>query len=167
MNTQTAMLAPPVSYAIDGEQYIAVVVGYGSSAALWASDELNPDGLKRNISRVLAFKLGGVAELPEIPHLPEISLAADDFGTDVQVEAGKVLYARSCGGCHGGDALGNGLLPDLRYSPITASATAWQDVVVDGTLSVNGMISFAPVLSDDDSEAIRAYVVRQGNQQPE
>jgi mono/diheme cytochrome c family protein len=167
MNTQTAMLAPPVSYAIDGEQHIAVVVGYGSSSAMWASGELNPDGTKRNISRVLAFKLGGDVQLPDMAPLPELAEPADDFGTDAQVAAGEILYARSCGGCHGGDAKGNQLMPDLRYSPITATSDAWRDVVIDGSRIENGMISFAPILDDDDSEAIRAYVVRQAHQPAE
>jgi PQQ-dependent dehydrogenase (methanol/ethanol family) len=167
MNTQTAMLAPPISYSIDGEQYIAVVVGYGSSSALWASEELNPEGIKRNISRVLAFNLGGNVQLPEKPPLPTRLPAADDFGTEAQIQAGEMFFGRSCGGCHGGKAIGNGLNPDLRYSPMALDAAAWKSVVIDGAKSENGMISFAQLFSEDDAEAIRAYVVRQAQPQPE
>jgi len=163
MYTQTAMLAPPITYAMDGEQYIAIVAGYGSSAALWASDELNPDGKKRNISRVLAFRLGGGESLPEMAALPDLPPAPDDFGTDAQITAGEVLFSRNCGGCHGGFALGNGLLPDLRHSPFVADAAAFRDVVIDGALIEKGMVSFADILSEEDTEAVRAYVVRQAN----
>ncbi|MFT5501243.1 MAG: quinohemoprotein ethanol dehydrogenase [Woeseiaceae bacterium] len=167
MNTQTAMLAPPVSFSIDGEQYIAVVVGYGSSSALWASSELNPEGTKRNISRVLAFKLGGDVQLPEMPPLPVRPPPTDDFGSEAQIQAGAVLFGRSCGGCHGSKAIGNALNPDLRYSPISADAAAWKSVVIDGSLSANGMISFAELYGEDDAEALRAYVVNQAHQQVE
>jgi quinohemoprotein ethanol dehydrogenase len=164
MYTQTAMLAPPVTYAVDGEQYVAIVAGFGSSSALWASDVLNPDGTRRNISRVLAFKLGGKVELPEMPSLPEILPPPDDFGSAAQIQAGKILYAQRCGGCHGGKVLGNGFMRDLRHSPYAADATAWQSVVIGGALQQNGMVSFAAIFSEDDAEAIRAYVVRQANQ---
>jgi mono/diheme cytochrome c family protein len=167
MNTQTAMLAPPISYAVDGEQHIAVVVGYGSSSALWASGELNPDGAKRNISRVLAFKLGGDVQLPEKPPLPARLPLADDFGSEDQIQAGEVLFGRVCTSCHGIGARGNGLTPDLRYSPITVDAGAWKSVVIDGSRSENGMISFAELVNENDAEAIRAFVVRQAHQPPE
>ena len=102
-----------------------------------------------------------------MPPLPARPLPADDFGTEAQIQAGAVFYSRSCGGCHGGGARGNGLNPDLRYSPITADAAAWKGVVIDGTRTENGMISFAEKYSEDDAEAMRAFVVSQAHQQPE
>ena len=64
---QSGVTAAPVSYAVDGVQYIAVVVGWGSSSALIMCPDLNPDGSKRNISRVLAFRLDGEVNLPDPP----------------------------------------------------------------------------------------------------
>ena len=55
------------------------------------------------------------------------------------------------------------MLPDLRWSSYTSSADAWKGVVVDGNLQSIGMVSFADVLSEDDVEAIRAYVVQQAH----
>jgi mono/diheme cytochrome c family protein len=43
------------------------------------------------------------------------------------------------------------------------SADAWKGVVIDGNLQSIGMVSFADVLSEDDVEAIRAYVVQQAH----
>jgi len=168
MNTQTAMLAPPVSYAIDGEQYVGVVVGYGSSAALWASDELNPDGTRRNISRVLAFKLGGSLALPDMPEISSLQQpATTEFGTESQVVEGKILFNQNCSGCHGGDALGNNLIPDLRFSAYTASEESWRGVVIEGALVEKGMISFAHRINEEEAEKIRAYVVSRANEQSE
>jgi PQQ-dependent dehydrogenase (methanol/ethanol family) len=162
--TQTAINAPPVTYEVDGEQYVAVVVGFGSSSALWNSNELNPNGTRRNLSRVLSFRLGGDAKLPEMPFVPELQApAADDFGSDEQVADGKVLYGRNCGGCHGGAAVGNGFMPDLRHSAYAATPEAWGSVILDGILIDKGMISFAEVLNEDDAESIRAFVMRQAH----
>jgi quinohemoprotein ethanol dehydrogenase len=68
--TQTGALAPPVTYAVEGEQYVAVVAGWGSVAANFLGVVLNADGSKRNVSRILAFKIGGDTELPPLPELP-------------------------------------------------------------------------------------------------
>ena len=74
---------------------------------------------------------------------------------------GLVDYARNCLVCHGPFAVSSGVLPDLRWSPITANAEAWNSVVQEGVLAQNGMVSFADYLSPEATEAIRAYVVSQ------
>ncbi len=161
--TQTAILAPPVTYSVDGEQYLAVVAGWGGIDALFFGYVTNPDGTKRNVSRVLAFKLGGNAVLPALPDMPAPPPPADDFGSDMQVQAGSAHYTRNCSVCHGVAAISGGVLPDLRHSALAGDAAAWRNVVMEGALQEQGMVSFAPILSDDDVEAIRAFVVRQAN----
>ena len=164
MDTQTAIIAPPISYSIDGEQYIAVVAGWGSVTALIQGPTVNPDGTKRNISRVLAFKLDGTHQLPEKPPLPERPAPPEDFGDDIMVDAGAALYRRNCGGCHGIDAVGGGILPDLRFTPVIADTSAFRSVLIDGALSDRGMISFAEIMNADDAEDIRAYLVRRAHE---
>jgi alcohol dehydrogenase (cytochrome c)/quinohemoprotein ethanol dehydrogenase len=161
--TQTAILAPPVTYSIDGEQYLALVAGWGGIDSLFLGPIVNPDGTKRNVSRVLAFKLGGDSELPPLPELPAAPPPPDDFGSDAQVEAGAAHYMRICSVCHGVAAISGGVLPDLRHSAYAANTEAWRGVVIEGALEELGMISFAPIFSDEDAEAIRAFVVRQAN----
>jgi PQQ-dependent dehydrogenase (methanol/ethanol family) len=165
MFTQTAILAPPVTYAIDGEQYVAIVAGFGSSSALWASEQLNPDGTKRNISRILSFKVGGNVELPPLQEITNLGPVPDDFGSEEQIAAGEILYGRSCGSCHGGKAHGNSLLPDLRHSAVANDPEAWRSVVIEGAFVDRGMVSFSEILSEGDAESIRAYVARRANEQ--
>jgi len=160
---QTAILAPPVTYSVDGEQYLVVVAGWGGIDALFFGPVTNPDGTKRNVSRVLAFKLGGNAVLPALPDMPAPPPPPDDFGSDMQVQAGAARYTRNCSVCHGVAAISGGVLPDLRHSALADDAAAWRNVVMEGALQEQGMVSFAPILSDDDVEAIRAFVVRQAN----
>jgi len=162
--SQTGIIAPPVTYSVDGEQYVAVVAGWGSISALLFGEVLNPEGTKRNISRVLAFKLGGDAELPPPPALPARAAIPDDFGGDAQVYSGKIVYAQNCAGCHGIDAVSGGVLPDLRYTPMNADPAVWKSIVYDGALQDKGMVSFAPVISEEEAEALRAYVVRRAHE---
>ena len=162
--TQTGVLAPPISYTVDGEQYIAVVVGWGAVTANFLGVVHNTDGQNRNISRVLAFKMGGDAALPPAPARPVPPPPPDDFGTETQLQVGEPLFTRYCTICHGVDAVSGGVIPDLRHSAMIATAEAFRSVVLDGALLDNGMASFAEVLSDDDAEAVRAYLVRRANQ---
>jgi len=164
MDTQTAINAPPVTYEIDGDQYVAILVGYGSSSTLWSSNILNPDGTRQNISRVLAFKLGATGRLPDKPELNLTAVPqADPFGTEEQVAGGKFYYNQNCAGCHGNEAKGNNLLPDLRYSPYTATEEAFNSVVIGGALDDRGMISFKERIDSDAAELIRAYVVSEAH----
>lgn len=63
--------------------------------------------------------------------------------------------------CHGPLVVSSGVLPDLRWSYQTADKASWNDVVMDGALTDNGMVSFKNYLSADDAEAVRAYVMDQ------
>jgi PQQ-dependent dehydrogenase (methanol/ethanol family) len=162
--TQTGVLAPPVTFSVDGEQHIAVVAGWGSAAANFLGVVLNADGSKRNVSRILAYKLGGDAELPPLPELPTPPSPQDDFGSEEQVTAGAGLYMRYCAVCHGVAAVSGGALPDLRHSAMTASAEAFRSIVLEGAYLDKGMASFAEVLTVEDAETIRAFIVNQANQ---
>ena len=65
--------------------------------------------------------------------------------------------------CHGPFAISSGVLPDLRWSDYSGNADAWQAVVHEGVLSDAGMIGFGDLLSVEEVEAIRAYVVAQAH----
>ncbi|MEM7500506.1 MAG: PQQ-dependent dehydrogenase, methanol/ethanol family [Pseudomonadota bacterium] len=162
-DTQTGVLAPPVTYSVDGEQYVAVVAGWGAVSANAAGVVLNADGQRRNISRVLAYKIGGAATLPEKAPLPERLPPPGRFGSEEQVAAGAALYGRYCMICHGVAAVSGGALPDLRHSAMTASEAAFGSVVIDGVYLDKGMASFGDVLTPDDAEAVRAFVVERAN----
>jgi quinohemoprotein ethanol dehydrogenase len=76
---------------------------------------------------------------------------------------GKLVYTAYCGVCHGDSAVGSGVVPDLRWSPMLASAELWRSVVLEGSRTQNGMVSFAQVLTPELTEIVRAYVVARAN----
>jgi len=164
MPTQTGILAPPMTYSIDGEQYVAVVAGWGTVHPNFLGVVINPEGKRRNISRILAYKIGGNAELPPVPELAAIPPPPEMFGSQEQVGAGSSLFMRYCAVCHGVAAISGGALKDVRHSAMISSTAAFNSVVLDGVLLDNGMVSFAEVLSEDDAEAVRAFIVFMANQ---
>ena len=161
-DAQTMVMAAPVSYAIDGVQYVAVAAGFGGGAAAEAGPLFHGRKIP-NLSRVLVFKLGGEATLPPVPDQERAMPKPEPVtGSADAVSRGQVLYQRHCSYCHGDSMRTGGLTPDLRYSG-KAVHDIWQDILLEGVLSARGMISFAPYLDEKQSEAIRQYVLTEAN----
>ena len=160
--TGTGVIAPPISYAIDGEQYIAVVAGIGGGMGL-ASGDPPPAVLESgNAGRVLAWKLGGDALLPA-PDPARSLLARPVTAIDAPLDAGRIesgrrIYTRHCGHCHGPHAISGGVVPDLRRSP-PPIYDALPAIVQGGSLLARGMPSFAGVLDEADVSDVRQYLL--------
>ena len=56
------------------------------------------------------------------------------------------------------------MLPDLRRSPLLDSAKGWATVVHDGALQSRGMTGFASVLTPEQIDSIRTYVIKRANE---
>ena len=160
-DAQSPIMAAPISYAIKGRQYVAVMVGYGGVGAFGPGALTNPDRKKRNISRLMVFSLDGKAKLPPPPPivaLPEPS-PPSDAPVGARIEIGRRLYERSCATCHGTAAITAGIAPDLRHSQALAKDT-FRAIVLDGALKDAGMAGFAGTLSPTDVEDIRGYLAQ-------
>ena len=155
------IMAPPISYAVDGVQYVAVVVGVGGSAGLnFTVVDYENDGF------VVAFRLDGRAPLPAPRSKPpgRVRVTTDQLDPQ-QVEQGRVLYGTHCFRCHGTNAISGGLLPDLRHAS-KETHEQWRPIVLGGTLANRGMASFADVLTPAEVDAIQHYVVSQALREP-
>ena len=153
--THRGVLAGPITYRVNGEQYVAVMAGYGGSMGMASASDFEkrkmPNGL------IVAFKVGGKAQLPPYAPVPldQPSPSSESF-TPAQIATGNKFYFTYCTICHGGP-----VNPDLRRSLMLKDKDAWQKVVTDGVLSQNGMAGFAAYLSPEDAEGIRAYLNQQ------
>jgi PQQ-dependent dehydrogenase (methanol/ethanol family) len=143
---QTGVAAGPISYAVDGVQYIAVAAGRG----------LQPY-YQPNYSRLLAFKLLGTAVLPRtVEYVPPVLDPPPSTAPPEVIARGAEVYGQNCVQCHGSRI---GTFPDLRTSPALADQTLFDAIVLDGARAANGMASFAAALTPEDSAAARAYVI--------
>ncbi len=162
MDVQTGVLAAPITYRIGKEQFVAVLAGWGG---IWG---VAPGVLSQNIpnrSRLLVFRLGGTATLPTVSMSTTPALdPPPSTGTSEQIAQGKYLFARFCGACHGDAAVGGTINPDLRRTAALENADLWRQIVIEGLLKDNGMVSFSAELNPQQADAIRHYVIARANE---
>jgi len=163
-DAQSGVVAAPIAYTVNGEQYVAVLAGWGGVFPLAAGEVALSSGRTQNISRLLAFKLNSKASLPPLPPFTPPQLKPPkSTATAATVKKGETLYQSVCSLCHGDVAVSGGVLPDLRYSS-TLGNDQWFEIVLKGQLKQAGMVSFDKELSRDDAAAIRAYVILRAQQ---
>jgi quinohemoprotein ethanol dehydrogenase len=154
----TSIMAAPMSYEVAGEQYLAVLAGYGGSAMIF--DTFTAAYEYGNEGRVVVFRLGG-GTVPkpatvESQPFPEPPPRPDD---EKLVRRGEILFTRHCLRCH--YMADRTLLPDLRRLSLERHAI-FDDIVLRGILSPRGMARFDDLLSVDDAHAIHAFVIDEG-----
>jgi quinohemoprotein ethanol dehydrogenase len=153
----TAMIAAPMSYSVNGEQYIAILAGSGGGGwGNWLPQNIASQ--KGNANRILAFKLGGgatpvPADLPPIQPLPE---PPAQIGTVADIAAGGQLFAANCGSCHSNAP--RGVVPDLRRAS-AATHSAFHEIVLRGALQPRGMPRWDDVFSASQVDQIHAYII--------
>src|SRR5260370_4910860 len=157
-------MAAPVAYQVDGEQFVAVLSGWGGAYPLLQGQQSAKSGNERNVSRVLVFKLGAKGDLPALPPDPKLVIDPPrDTASPATLAQGEGLYNQFCSVCHGEAAVAGGVTPDLRGSPFIA-VEAWYSVVLDGALEEGGMAPFKTVLDRPKATAIRDYIVHRANE---
>jgi quinohemoprotein ethanol dehydrogenase len=154
-NTGTGMMAPPITYELDGKQYIAASVGGAPTGGYYAP----------NYSRMLVFALGGKAVLPSTePYTPPPLDPPPDTAAPAVVKTGSQRYAQYCAACHGDQGATRGAnFPDLTRTPLLHSQEGFDQVVLQGVRAQRGMASFAEALKPEDTKAIRAYIIARAN----
>ena len=113
-NAYRGFIAPPVSYMVDGVQYLAVLAGTGGGSGVMG-DAGKASETYRNENTLLVYKLDGTLEMlvpadrnQNIPEQPAIQ------ASESEVDRGERLYNQSCMGCHGFFVHSGGMIPDLR-----------------------------------------------------
>jgi quinohemoprotein ethanol dehydrogenase len=147
---QAGVATAPISYELDGDQYLAQVVGGGGRGGYYAP----------TYARLLVFKLGGDARLPPNQEFTEAPFNAPELtATPEQIAQGATIYGGSCAICHGDGGASRGMFPDLRRSALLHSKQAFDQVVLGGIRAERGMASFQDQLTEADSELILAYLI--------
>jgi len=142
------VIAPAITYALDGEQHLALMVGAGGAGG---GDQARRKG------RLLVFRLGGTARPPAypqdvVPSVLDLSLATPSAG---DADRGGVVYDQYCAACHKAGPY----LPNLARSPAILEPEGFRAIVLDGALKANGMAGFRRHFGEAQAEDLRAYLL--------
>jgi quinohemoprotein ethanol dehydrogenase len=154
----TSIMAAPMTYELDGVQYVAVMAGFGG-----ALGGVHPVGTAAerygNAGRIVTFKLdgGAVPKPAEKEHVSSVPRpAVERFGSAADIDTGNELLKRNCARCHANE--GPGAIPDLRWMS-ARTHQEFEDIVLKGVRASKGMGSFAGLITPAQAQQIRAAVV--------
>jgi len=159
---QTGIVAPPITYSINGKQYLSVVAGYGGVFALQAGLPPKYSGGPIN-GRIVTFALDSKEQLPKriankIMPKPPVSM-----GDVASIANGEKVYHYQCHMCHGAGALGGGVIADLRYMNKTTHDD-FLAITLGGLYTNKGMVGFSNKISEQDAKDIHAYVIQRARE---
>jgi quinohemoprotein ethanol dehydrogenase len=151
------ILAPPVTFEIEGRQYLSLLVGWGSTSGLFGtypSDQYKAEG------RLFTFALDGQLPLEPVRGIarPELTEIAFEAGEN-EIARGAEIYGERCYTCHGLGAASGGQIADLRYAA-AETYDAIDSIVRGGAYQSLGMPMF-DFLDETDTAALRAYLLSQ------
>jgi quinohemoprotein ethanol dehydrogenase len=161
-NLGLGLSAPPVTYAVNGRQYIAILVGWGGALAGLGGPLSATHGWAYGVHKryLVAFALDGKATLPPQPPPSFPAPLKAEFAVDAgAAQFGAALYG-ICSACHGPAAVAAGMAPDLRASPAVVSTETFARIVRDGTRANRGMPRYAD-FTDQQLRALQHYIRRQ------
>ena len=176
IDTGSAIESIPVTYSVNGQQYVMLPVGWGSGSRLFAPAwTMATPRSKRGPSRLLAFKLDGKVPFPTPPDIvPPVPKPPVQEANAETIHEGEKLYKTFyCAGCHSPDLDGSGAwvldgaVPDLRYAPPEVHEQ-WYAIVLAGTHWDKGMPGFLNPpkfafphlrMTPQQADAIHAYVI--------
>ncbi len=165
-NMGLGMTAPPITYQINGKQYVSILVGWGGGAAglgsLFSSEKFSTAHLGweygQHMRRLVTFSLEGTADMPPQPPpvFPE-PIEAPEFVINTDLAQRGALEFGACLPCHGAGAIASGMAPDLRASEIVLNKEAFTAVVRYGANVAGGMPG-NPTITDEQLEALMHYI---------
>ncbi|NGP77778.1 PQQ-dependent dehydrogenase, methanol/ethanol family [Balneolaceae bacterium YR4-1] len=165
-NAGLGISAPPITYKINGRQYISLLVGWGGGYAGLGGIPASELGwaYRQHTRRLITFSLNGSAAMTSLPppKVPE-PISAREFVLDYKLaNKGAVVYNK-CDQCHGPAAYSGGMAPDLRASAIPLDESAFDLIVREGTKVDMGMPAFSQ-LTDEELLALQHYIRQQAGQ---
>ena len=154
-DAHTAVFAAPITYELDGVQYLAASVGGAAQGGYFAPTH----------ARMLVFALGGKAVLPPPqPYTPPKLDPPPSTASAELISRGGALYSQYCSVCHGANGFqARTSFPNLTVTPLLWTQIGFDAVVLEGVRADRGMGSFAADLKPEDTVAVRDYLISQAN----
>lgn len=157
--TGSGIIAPPVTYQLNGKQYLAVVSGIGGAYINFSGDpnlkNINPGG------SVWVFELSGGGDMSTISAKANKPIAVaevvveDKADWSATVKHGAELYDQTCSHCHGVKMVTSGTTYDLRTFP-KEDKERFINSVTNGKGS---MPAWGDKITTEEISAIYEYVI--------
>jgi len=151
--TGTGVVAAPITYEVDGRQYVSIAVGWGGVYGLAARHTE-----RKGPGTVYTFALDGKAEAPAFVAYQQGKLLQGVPYDKSLVAEGTALYVSNCAFCHGVPGVDRGgNLPNLGYLD-PAYIEHLDKFIFKGPAMSRGMPDFTGKLSMEDVEKIKAFI---------
>lgn len=159
METGTTVMAAPMTYSVDGVQYVAVQAGWGGGG--WGFVPGYSAAYNKGFgNRLIVFRLGGgeVAVPDDLPPLEPAPAPPEQLEgvTPEMIAMGNALFTENCTMCHSNQP--RAPLPDLRRMQPNIHA-GFEQIVREGLFVMNGMPSFGDRLTSEQVHAIHAWLI--------
>jgi quinohemoprotein ethanol dehydrogenase len=151
--TGAGIIAAPITYEVDGKQYVSIAVGWGGIQGILErySNRMSP-------GTVYTFALGGKAKPPEFVEVQQGALLAGVKYDPKDVEMGQALYVSNCVFCHGIPGVDRGgNVPNLGYMH-PAFIDNLGGFLFKGPAMSRGMPDFTGKLTPADVDTIKAFI---------
>ena len=174
VKTGSAIQSVPVTYVVNGEQYVLMPIGLGGGFRLFGRvSDMATLETKRGPAELLAFKLGGKAPMPRIyAYIPPVPEPPQQTASAEKIQQGQRVYNKFfCQKCHSPEADGSGAwaldgeVPDLRYMPLSVHRR-FDAIVLGGSNQKRGMPKYGSApgwpwintgMTKEEADALHAY----------
>jgi quinohemoprotein ethanol dehydrogenase len=161
-DVQQGVIGSPITYTVDGEQYVSVLVGWGGAFGLSFGFASNTREMPSTQGRLMTFKLGGTAQLPPVERPRPLPEPPEQTADGDAIAAGNKLYHTYCVYCHGPGAISHPNLADLRYMN-AETHQIFDGIVLGGAQRDRGMPGFSDTLNAEQVKQIHAYLIEVGH----
>ena len=149
----TGVVAAPMTYELDGKQYVSIAVGWGGvyGQAQRANEKEGP-------GTVYTFVIGGTAVAPDVSKYQMGPLVAGVKYDPAHVQEGTMLYVNNCVFCHGVPGVDRGgNIKNLGY--ISADMLGnLGPMLFNGPYVQQGMPDFTGKLKTEDVAKLQAFI---------
>jgi quinohemoprotein ethanol dehydrogenase len=151
--TGTGVVAGPVTYMVDGRQYVSIAVGWGGVYGVMhrATERKGP-------GTVYTFAIGSGQPAPEFVAYRQGALLQGVKYDPAHVQEGTLLYVSNCVFCHGVPGVDRGgNITNLGYSSADVIGNL-DKVVFKGPFMDVGMPDYTGKLTPEQVEKIKAFI---------
>ncbi|MBI2752529.1 MAG: PQQ-dependent dehydrogenase, methanol/ethanol family [Betaproteobacteria bacterium] len=149
----SGVIAAPMTYEVDGKQYVSIAVGWGG-----VYGETARHSNFKTRGTVYTFAIGGKAKMPAFTPYNLGPLIAGVKYDPKDVPEGTALYLRNCLFCHGVPGVDKGgNISNLGYVS-KSSIDNLDKMIFNGPFGNQGMPDYTGKLTAQDVEKLKAFI---------